>query len=357
MRTILRFLMAAACLILLPGPALGQDKPKLLSIDGFMKKGVFTELDAEQMKRRLPLAEIEALHFDGKSTAILDILKLMARSEKLRARIEEPLEVRGEIPVTLSPNTTGNEAYTTCFYAFNLNGLLLGGRQDELLLMRTGRNLKAPPLERAWNPEQVLSIRLFRLGYLKPDPILAQYKDKLGTKAGRAILEAKSNVVIVSDKAASLQKLARYIDAEALQSMGVPAAAGHSAAEGLRPPSLGAIAARENIHFYLMAFARANQIPMSGSKKDGVFDKHYPEADLWIDEQGYRALETEYRRLDQYFQLARKNSREGWPVPPDERTLTPAAQNRLEIHFGVITPDPAERAPAKTKTKKSARKR
>ena len=62
--------------------------------------------------------------------------------------------------------------------------------------------------------------------------------------------------MIVADKAASLEKLERYIDAEVLQAMGVPAAAGHSAAEGLRPPTLGAIAARENVHFYLMAFAR-----------------------------------------------------------------------------------------------------
>ena len=34
--------------------------------------------------------------------------------------------MRGEIPVTLPPNTTGNEAYTSCFYAFNLNGLVAG---------------------------------------------------------------------------------------------------------------------------------------------------------------------------------------------------------------------------------------
>ena len=124
-----------------------------------------------------------------------------------------------------------------------------------------------------------------------------------------------------------------------------------------RPPNLGAIAARENIHFYLTTFARVSQIPVSGSKKDGVFDKHYPEADVWVGVQGYRALENEYLRIDQYFQLARKNSHEQWPVPADQRTLSPAEQNRLEIHFGVISPDPATAAPAKTKTKKSARKR
>ncbi len=66
MRTILRFVVAAACLSLLARPAFGQDKPKLLEINGFMFKGVFTELDPEQMKRRLSLAEIEKLHLDGK---------------------------------------------------------------------------------------------------------------------------------------------------------------------------------------------------------------------------------------------------------------------------------------------------
>ena len=48
--------------------------------------------------------------------------------------------------------------------------------------------------------------------------------------------------MIVADKASSLEKLQRYIDAEVLEAMGLPAAAGHTAADGLRPPSPGAIA-------------------------------------------------------------------------------------------------------------------
>ena len=64
--------------------------------------------------------------------------------------------------------------------------------------------------------------------------------------------------------------------------MGVPAAAGRTPADGLRPPTLGAIVAREHLHFYLMAFARMSRIVMSGSKQNGVFDRHYPEADVWI---------------------------------------------------------------------------
>ena len=82
------------------------------------------------------------------------------------------------------PIRLGNEAYTTCFYAFNSNGLVLAGSGDELILIRpeTRANLTRP--ERPWNKDQVLPIQLFRLGYLKSDLILAQYRDKLGTKGG-----------------------------------------------------------------------------------------------------------------------------------------------------------------------------
>jgi hypothetical protein len=359
MRTILSFVAAATCLTLVPKPASGQDKPKLLAIGGFMVKGVFTELDPEQARRRLSLADIENLHLDGKSTDIHDILNLMARTEKMNARIDEPLEVRGEIPLTLPPNTTGNEAYTTCFYAFNLNGLVVAGSGDQLILIRPEARPEAPLLERTWNREQVLPIRLFRLGYLRSDPILARYKDKLGTKAGRAILETRSNMVIVADKASSLQKLERYIDTEAIEAMGVPVAVGRTPADGLHFPSLGAIAARDNIHFYLMAFARVSQISMSGSKENGVFDRHYPEADVWVGEPGYRALENEYNRINQYVQLARKTRGQDWPVPADDRTLSPAEQSRLEIRFGVITPESsnAPAAKSRTKTRKNTRKR
>ena len=48
-------------------------------------------------------------------------------------------------------------------------------------------------------------------------------------------------------------------------------------------------------------------------------------------------------------QLALKNNGQNWPVPPDERTLTPAEQNKLEIHFGVVTPEPRQATPAKRK--------
>ena len=173
----------------------------------------------------------------------------------------------------------------------------------------------------------MLPIQLFRLGYLKSDPILAQYRDKLGTRAGRAILEAKSNVVIVADTASSLEKLQRYIDTETLEAMGVSAAEGHAPGDALRPPSLGAIAARENIHFYLMTFARMSRIPMSGSEEQGVSDKYYPGSQPLDRARGDRGrLESEYKRINEFVQQARQTGGEEWPVPDGERTLSPAQQ-------------------------------
>ena len=50
MRTVLCFVAIAAWLTVAQNRLRAQDKPKLLAINGFMFKGVFTELDAEQMK-------------------------------------------------------------------------------------------------------------------------------------------------------------------------------------------------------------------------------------------------------------------------------------------------------------------
>ena len=223
-------------------PAFAQDKPKLLAIDGFMFKGVFTELDPEQMKRRLSLAEIDRLHFDGKSTAIEEILKLMATVREAARPGRRAARGARRDPRHAAAQHDGQRGVHDVLLCVQSQRIDRGRQRRSLVLIRPETRPEAPRLERTWNREQILPIRLFRLGYLRSDLILAQYQDKLGTRAGRAILEAKSNVVIVADKAASLEKLARYIDAEALQSMGVPAAAGHTAAEGLRPPSLGAIA-------------------------------------------------------------------------------------------------------------------
>jgi hypothetical protein len=358
MRSFISVIVATACVTAAPRLASAQEKPRLLEIAGFMSKGVFTELDPDQMNARLSAADIERLHFDGHSTEIDAVLGYMARAEKMKYKIAEPLEVRGEIPVTLPLNATGREAYTTCFHAFNLNGLAVAGSGDSLILIRPETRPEAPKLDRKWNREQILSIRLFRLGYLNSDLVLAQYKDKIGTKGGRAILEPKSNMVIIADKTGSLAKLQYYIDTETLESMGVPAGAGRTPADGLKTPSLGAIAGRDNLHFYLVAFARVSRFAMRASKTERVFDKYYPEAGVWMAEQVYRALEGEYNRINEYYQLALKNNGQGWPVPPDERTLSPAQQNKLDIHFGVINSQPPNPPPAKSKmSKKGARKR
>jgi hypothetical protein len=332
-----------------------QAGPRLLEINGFIAKGAFTELDPEVVKHRLSLREIEETHLDGKATTIQDVLGLMARYEKLRARVAEPLIVRGQIPVILPPNTMGDEAYTACFYAFNFNGLVLAGSGDELILVRPEtRNLPRP--DRPWNRDQVLATQLFRLGYLKPDPIMRQYRDNLGTRAGRAVLEKKSNVLLVTDAAEGLDRLREYIDSEILEAMGVAAGDDQARQANPRPPSIGAIAMPAGIHFYLMAYARSRRIALVAAEEKGVIAKHYPEADLWTSEEGYRALQNEYRRLGEYVRLARENDGLGWDEPDPDRTYSGAEQNRLAIRYGVIGQSTNRSVPKNKKTK-SVRKR
>ena len=74
MRAFIKLIVAAACLTTAHLRASAQEKPRLLEIDGFMSKGVFTGLDPEQMNERLSPADIERLHFDGNGTAIEEIL-------------------------------------------------------------------------------------------------------------------------------------------------------------------------------------------------------------------------------------------------------------------------------------------
>jgi hypothetical protein len=320
-----------------------------------MVKGAFTELDRELTKHRLSLREIEEDGVDGRPQAIANILGLMAAYEKMQPRVDEPLEVRGEIRITLTPNTRGDEAYSTCFLALTYNGLVLSGSGDELILVRpeTRPGLVLP--QRRWDRSYILSTRLFRLGYLNPDPILRRYKDGIGTREGHAVLEPRSNVLIVADSNEALEKLGATIDAEVLEAMGVPASDGQVADGGRRPPSPGATASREGIHFYLLAYARSNRIPLVASEQRVVATKYYPEADIWTSEQGIRALEQEYRRVGESIQLAREAAAQGWVDPQPERTLTPTGQKRLDIRFGLVSPLPGKSNPATTK--KAARRR
>jgi hypothetical protein len=350
-----RFLVLVSCLALIARPGLAQQGPRLLEINGFMARGVFNELDPERAKHRLSLREIVAEHLDGKSTEVEDALRFMAGQEKLRFRVDEPLEVSGQIPVTLPPNTVGDEAYTTCYYAFTFNGLLLSGVGDELVLVRPESRPGLALSKRPWNRNQVLSTELFRLGYLQPDPILRQYRDLLGSGAGHAVLEPKTNMLIVSDTAQALGKLRAHIDSEIVEAMGVPSPTGGEAGEERRPPSLGAIASRESIHFYLLAFARCSQISLAPVEETGVFPRYYPEADLWTDERGYSELEAEYKRVKQFVRVARQTRNEEWNEINAQRTLSPSAQRRRAIRFGVVSAPPSK--PSLPKSRKTARKR
>ncbi len=144
----------------------------------------------------------------------------MAKYEKLRPRVDEPLRVRGDMRVTLTPNTTGEEAFSTCFFAMTYNGLVLAGTVQELTLVRpeSRPELKVP--RRTWDPAQILATRLLRLGYLAPDPILRRYGAEIGTREGHAVIVPKANVLIVTDSDGALDKLAASIDSEVMAAMG-----------------------------------------------------------------------------------------------------------------------------------------
>jgi hypothetical protein len=356
MRPFLFVIALVASLILAASPAFAQNRPRLHDIDGFMTKGVFTELDRALMTHRLSLEEIEKAHLGGQPVDIQDILAWLAKCEKLKSQVEEPLLVRGTISVVLPPNSLGDEAYTVCYYAFNFNGLGLAGSGDELVLVRPEKHPRLPRPNRPWNADRILPIRLFRLGYLMPDPILRQYQEEIGTAVGHAILEKKSNVIIVMDSEPVLEALGRFIDSETVEAMGVRSAGGQAPDEAPRPPSVGAIASRENIHFYLMALARRYRIRLAPARETGVASKYYPEADLWTDEQGYQTLEAEYKRINEYVRLFRETGADESSEINLNRTLSPRAQKTLAIRFGLAERAQAENKSQKTK-KKAARKR
>ncbi len=354
MRTTLIHATIIASFVSLPTHGFAADEPALHRLDGFIAKGAFTELDRELTKHRLSQQEIEKEGLDGRPKPIGDILTRLASYEKVQSRIDEPLLVRGDMRVTLTPNTTGDEVYSTCFFAITYNGLALSGSGNELILVRPETRPELAPPNRRWDREHILSTRLFRLGYLNSNEILRRYCDGIGTPEGHAVLEAKSNVVIVIDTDAALEKLGRHIESETLEAMGTPAAEGQAPAQEIRPPSLGAIASRESIHFYLLAYARLHHIPLFASRQAGA-TKSYPEADLWLSDRGFQNLQQEYRRLADAARFTREATEQGWVDPHPERTLTAAAQKRLEIRFGLVSPLPGTAAPRATK--KSARRK
>lgn len=320
-------------------PVMAQERPALHELDDFLSQGAFSMLDRDLAGHRLPLSEIERGGLDGRPTPVASILATMAGYEKLKPRVEEPLEVRGDLRVTLTPNTTGAEAYTTCFEAMTYNGLVLSGRGDELILVRPESHPELDLPRRGWNRDLILPTRLYRLGYLASDPILRRYHQEIGTREGHAVLIMKANVVIVTDADPALQKLGNLIDAETLAAMGDPDPVG-----GPRPPSLGAVASRECAHFYLLAFARANRIPISATRRPAAA-RHYPEADLWLGDHGYETLLREYRRVSGLAPMAREAVARGWVDPNPGRTLSPEAQGRMAIRFGLVDPLPGAERP------------
>ncbi len=355
-----RFIIVVAALYLgtSDSAAFAQNGPKVHDIPAFFIKGGAAQLDPGLLRHRYSQREIDAANFNGESTDVKDLLHLMARFEKLEIRIAEPFEVRGTMPVFLPPNTMGEEAYTTCFIAFNYNGLVLSatGPDFELVRPETRPGLARPI--RPWNRNQILATRLYRLGYLKPDPVMRQYQTQIGTREGHAVLQPKANMLIVVDSAAALLTLQEYIDSQVLEAMGIPVSPGHAPGEEPRQPSLGAIASPECVHFYLMTFARWNHIPLFASEQKGVHDRYYPEADLWTNERGYRALQSEYRRINDFVRLAKDTGGQGWEDPTPQRVLEPIEQRKFEIRFGVISlpQQPAAKGNV-TKNKKAARKR
>jgi len=355
MRSFLIMLVAALRIGVSDIGALAQDRPKLHDIPAFFKKGVTAELDPELLKHRLSAQEIEDAKLNGASTDVKDALRLMAKYENMQIRIAEPSEVRGTMPIDLPPNTMGDEAYTTCFVAFTYNGLVVSADGGDLELVRPQTRPGLPRPRRPWDAKHILATRLYRLGYLKPDPIMKHYREQIGTPEGHAVLQPKSNVLIVIDTTQPLAALQEYIDSETLEAMGVPASQRQAPGAEPRPPSLGAISSRECLHFYLVAFARWNHIPLVPAEKKGPQDRYYPEADLFTTERGYGALQSEYRRISEFVRLARDTGGQGWEETNPQRTFEPIEQRKLEIRFGVVRQSPA--AKAAPKTKKAARKR
>jgi hypothetical protein len=347
------FIAALAVAAALCGRGSAQDRPGIHRLDSFMATGVFTELDRAQTQHRLGLREIEKQHLDGRPVDLSEPLELMARYEKLRSRIEEPREVHGRISMSLPANALGEEAYTTCFCALTYNGLAFSGAGNDLVLVRPEKHPRVELPKRPWNTERILAARLYRLGFLDPDPIMRRYRDEIGTPEGHLIFLNRANVLIVVDSELALESLRAAIDGQVLEAMGVAAADGGGAARAVGPPRPGAVAAREAIHFYLTTFARWHKLPLVAERKDGAFARYYPEMDLWTSERGFRALQQEYGRVNELVRVARE---EGVPEAegPDP-TLSPERQRSLDIRFGVVTPLP--RRPGQPPTRKAARQR
>ena len=117
-----------------------------------------------------------------------------------------------------------------------------------------------------------------------------------------------------------------------------------------RPGSLdlqasGAIASLEDIHFYLMAYARCDSNPDGGVRGKGRTRSGItPRLTSGRRSKDIRALKTEYTRLNEFVQLARQTGGEEWNEPDPDRTLSAAEQRRMSIRYGVVIQPAAKKS-------------
>ena len=138
--------------------------------------------------------------------------------------------------------------------------------------------------------------------------------------------------------------------------MGVPAAAGHTRRRGPAAPEPGRH--RRHAPTFTSTSWRSRESVESRSaarSRTASFDKHYPEADVWLGEAGLSRARSGIPQNRRVLPArpTKRATRNG-QCPTTSARFRPAEQNRLEIHFGVITPEP--RPPRSAKRKRKPRK-
>ena len=256
--------------------------------------------------------------------------------------------MRGQIAVSLPPNSMGDEAFTTCFYAFSFNGLGFSGVAQDLVLVRPEKH---PRLERTggpWNrrPDPVGRALPARLSEARPDHASVPGQDRY--RGGARGDRAASQRVDRHRHTEGSRVVTRQIDTAILEAMGLPVPERHVAGDGPRMPSLGAIASRETIHFYLMAFARRNHFPLVASGQKSGSEVIIPRPICGPMSRAIGPSQQSIGGLANTSQLAKETGGEGWDDPDPGRTFTPSEQKRLAIRFGLVPLAPGKSAPQKS---------
>ena len=172
--------------LLATDPACAQNRPRLHDIDGFMTKGVFTELDPTIMTHRLSLEEIEKAHLGGQPVDIQDDPGLDGEVRKagvLRSKSLSRCEARFRLSCHQTlwgtrPTQSATTLLSSTVWVFPDQGTssCLCGPKNTL-----GYRV---PIELGI-ADWILPIRLFRLGYLKPDPIIEAIPGENRNRGGR----------------------------------------------------------------------------------------------------------------------------------------------------------------------------